>query len=301
MGEYGLKIYLMEDETRNISILESINAKILGEDIIDILSALPETDYANLNWFSNCFEPVSNEHGQSSGDANSTSASISTTTTRAYTMWDSDLYWFGSVYAKVGIKLIATNNVPTIGTSSGLCTSKLNYEYIIDASDAAYNNPLRAAGYFRVTNIEIQGSCGPGYYFNQAMWNGAGRKTLAANLSLDASISLSVSVFSAGLSLSPDTVSMPKGNTVSLCDKNCKEPDVMPRKAEIEYTRLVLGNLNDCADFADYICYSHGVSSANRFKCYQAKWSFDITKKNARIGYNSYKSDQILYCTTYFT
>lgn len=283
MGDYGLKIYLMRKGTRDISILEDLDVQI--PDLSSTLVDLEETEYSNLNWFTYCFEPIPEE-----------SASVMPTnvTTTRYTYWDSDTYFFGSVTASLGIKLTATNDTPNVSNTTNF-TSKLEHEYLVNASDSSYNNPLRAAGYFRVEDIGIEATVGQGYYLQQVRWNASGASTISSSKSLNLSIGYGL----AGYTVSATTRSFKKENWLNLVNSECVYYSNMPRHANTEYDDLIISTPSHYADFSAIVV--NIPEYTDKFKCYQTKWTFDITKKNFWAGYSTVKSNQYLYCTSYFS
>ena len=229
IGDYGLKIYLMKKGTRDISILEDVDITI--DNANQLLEELEETEYSNLNWFTNCFEPVTDD----------VASPLSDVTHNYYVYYDSDLYWFGSVYARLGLTLTATNNTPAVGTTgTTLFTANLNHNYNVDASNPSYNNPLRAEGYFRVENIGVEATIGQGYYLQNIAWNGEGASSLSASLSLSAYIGISGRYGGASISISPTTVSFQKNNWCNLVT-NYVNNNTVPRRASTTFT-----NLKDC-------------------------------------------------------
>lgn len=286
IGDYGLKIYLMKKGTRDISILEDVDITI--DNANQLLEELEETEYSNLNWFTNCFEPVTDD----------VASPLSDVTHNYYVYYDSDLYWFGSVYARLGLTLTATNNTPAVGTTgTTLFTANLNHNYNVDASNPSYNNPLRAEGYFRVENIGVEATIGQGYYLQNIAWNGEGASSLSASLSLSAYIGISGRYGGASISISPTTVSFQKNNWCNLVT-NYVNNNTVPRRASTTFTNLKIATPSHYASFNAYVTNDSYVSS--KFKCYQTYWTFDITKKNAWLGYSTDKSGEHLYCTSYF-
>ena len=72
----------------------------------------------------------------------------------------------------------------------------------------------------------------------------------------------------------------------------------------IEDSRIAVSGYIDSNDTSTYFNLSGRVTNdsyvSSKFKCYQTYWTFDITKKNAWLGYSTDKSGEHLYCTSYF-
>lgn len=278
-GDYGLKIYLMKKGTRDISIIEDEN--IVIDYLDEILLNCDETEYSNLNWFANCFEPIpeNNELPFS-------------TTTKEYTYWDTDTYYFGTVWAKMGFKLSSTLDTPSLPNSFG---TKLEFEWIVDASDPAYNNPYRADGYFKVQNIRAESLIGQGNYLQSIMWNGQGATTLSASLSLSLYIGYG-SILGGSVSYTTSPTTFPKANWLYLIDSNCSDT-VKPRQAKTTYTSLVLSKPTH---YADLLVDPVSMSTNSSFNYYQTLWTFDVYKKSSSTSYNLNKSNQTLTSGSYF-
>lgn len=249
----------------------------------NILSFLNETDYSNLNWFTSCFEPVPEVQ-----PANVTKAE--------YKFIDTETYYFGSVQVKLGVILTATNDTPTVSNQASF-TSKLQHSYYVYSTNPSYTQPARAAGYFRVENVNISSAVGQGYYIQQIRWNGSGETTLSSSLSLNAYIGYG-SVLGGNVTLSSTPKSFKKDNWLNLIDSSCTNNN-MPRRADTKFDNLIISTPSHYADFSATITNATNVT--NKFKCYQTIWSFDITKKNMWAGYSSYKTNQSVTCTSYFS
>ena len=280
-GDYGLKVYLMKKGTRDISIIEDTNVEIIN--VQNILDNLEETDYSNLNWFTSCFEPIPE-------------VEPANVTKKEYQFIDTEVYYFGSVQVKLGVILTATNDTPTVSNQASF-TSKLQHSYYVYSTNPSYNQPARAEGYFRVENINISSTVGQGYYIQQIHWNGAGATTLSASLSLNAYIGYG-SIFGGNITLSSSPKSFKKDNWLNLIDRDATDYN-RPRRADTKYTNLIISTPSHYADFSATI--TNATNATDKFKCYQTIWSFDITKKNSWAGYSSYKTNQSVTCTSYFS
>ena len=281
MGNYGLKIYLMKKGTRNISIIEDLSIDISNVD--NILASLYETDYSNLNWFTNCFEPVPE-------------AIPYNVTTREYQFIDSVTYYFGTVAVKLGIILEATNDTPTISNQASF-TSKLEHSYYVYSDNPSYNQPARAEGYFRVENLNIETGIGQGYYIQQVHWNGAGDTSSAISGTLNLYIGYG-SVVGGNITFSSAYKTFNRDNWLNLIDSSCNSNN-MPRQVKTEYDGLIISTPSHYADFSATIINS--TNAPDKYKCYQTIWKFDITKKGTWGNYSSYRTNQSLTCTSYFS
>lgn len=288
MGDYGIKIYLMEKGTRNISIIEGLNVEITN--IESALSNIKETEYSRLNWFENCFEAKKDENSNNNIDT------LSTHTTE-YTYWG-DSYYLGSSNVKIqmGIKLVATNDTPSF-TNGTFFASKLELKYVIKASDPAYNNPARVEDEYRVKNVKVQASVGKGYYMQSVWWNGSGYGSIGASVALSLSVGISYGALGASISVSPNIREFQKDNWLNLVNSECDGYLKMPRKVETKYDNITLGLQSHYLDLSTYVVNNTKISE--KFKAYALVWTFDVLKKGA-WGYNSVVESKELYCTDFF-
>lgn len=282
MGEYGLKIYLMKKGTRDLSILEDLNVEITN--ISEILNNLDETDYSKLNWFTYCFLPTHDE---------SDNIEPYSTNTTSYTYWD-DKYYIGTDTIQLGVKLKATNDTPAVANNTDF-TSKLEFEFVIETSNPAYNNPYRGDGHFRIENVKIQALIGQGYYIQHIAWNGDGEGITNLSPSLGVSVGISYGVLGANISISPTTYSLNKDNTLNLVDSQCDYNTKMPRQVEIEYDNIILSGQRHYLDFLAHVVDNDKISE--KFKMYQTYWTFDVATK----GYYNFSvvDSNHLYCTNW--
>lgn len=284
MGEYGLKIYLMEKGTRNISIMEDLDVEI--PNIYSILSVLDETGYSKLNWFENCFAPITDSEDNIEPYA---------VTHGEYTYWG-DAYFIGSgVRIQMGIKVKGTNDAPAFTNKTSI-TSKMEIEYLIKASDPAYNNPARAEDEYQITNIKIKSSIGQGYYLQRVMWNGSGIGSISVGSSLSLSVGISKGAFGADISFSPNLRDFKKENWVNLVNSECDGNLKMPRVAETKYDNITLRHLDHYLDFCADVVNNTNISE--KFKAYSVCWTFDVQQKGL-WGYSSVEKSKEMICVNW--
>lgn len=289
-GEYGLKIYLQREGTREISLLEDVNVSISNVD--NILSTIESTDYSSMNWFVSCFLPIS-----TSDQTENLISPASLVTNNTFTYWDTEVYAIGSDRIYLGIQMIATNTTPPLSSQTTF-SSLVEYYPIVSSTNPAYADPQRAADMFRVQNIGVTAMIGQGYYLQYASWNASGYTTPALNMSLNFGISLSYGPLGASLEASPSYyVPVYFGSSTILCGSTCSYPYSMPRRAQTMYTGLSFANTGDQAGLT--VIANNIPEMSNKFDCYQTNWTFDIYKKNP-WGIYSYLISDNLYCTSYF-
>ena len=289
-GDYGLKIYLLRNGTREISILEDTN--IIVSNVNKILSQVEETDYSSMNWFTNCFKPLS-----SSNNGNDSVSPSSELTQGTFTYWDTDVYAIGSDLIYLGFQIIATNTTPPVsGQTTFSCI--IQYYPLASSTNPAYAEPQRAADMFRVNNIGVISVIGQGYFLQQASWGAYGYTTPSLNLSLNFEISLSSGVLGGSISAQPSyDVPVYFGAMEDLVKNGSSYPYSMPRKAQTLYSGLSFANTNDEASLSVVVTDIPVISS--KTDIFQIEWTFDIYKKNA-WGIYSYSSSDHVYCTSYF-
>lgn len=276
-GDYGLKVYLMKKGTRDISIIEDTNVEI--PNVQNVLSFLEETDYSNLNWFTSCFEPIPN---------------IEQYDTREYLFVDNEIYYFGSVQVMLGLKLYLTNDTPRV-VGQATFTSKLTHSYYAYSTNPAYNQPARAAGYFRVENIKVDATVGQGYYIQYALWDGKGEESLPISVSANIGIG---NIFSASGSFTFYPFQIPRtSGMVNLIDEHSTN-DNKPKELILPYTGLIISNSTHEANLITQITDMTRVT--NKTNLYTTIWSFDITKKNIWASYSTYRTNESVSCSSIF-
>lgn len=117
-------------------------------------------------------------------------------------------------------------------------------------------------------------------------------------MSATQNLSISIGYGLAGYTISSNTKTFKKENWVNLVGSEAVYYSNMPRYASTKYTNLIIGSPSSYADFA--VTVVNIPEYTNKFKCYQTKWTFNITKRNSSLGYDTKKSNQELYCTSYF-
>lgn len=289
-GDYGLKIYLLRKGTREISILEDTDVKV--SNINRILVNAEETDYSCMNWFTNCFIPISSDT-----NAEDSVSPLSVITTGNFTYWDTEVYAIGSDRIYLGLQILATNTTPPVYDQTTF-SCKIEYNPIADSTNPAYANPQRAADMFRVHNIGVVFMIGQGYFLQEAAWGAYGCTTPSLNPSLSFGISLSYGVVGGSISVQPSYyVPVTLGALTDLCGYGSSYPYSMPRRAQTFYSGLAFANTGDEASLSVRITNIPEIS--DKFACYQTEWTFDIHKKGAWSGYSYSLSDHV-YCTSYF-
>ena len=276
-GDYGLKIYLMKKGTRDISIIEDTDVEIIN--VQSVLNCLEETDYNNLNWLTNCFEPIPN---------------VEQCDTREYLFVDSEIYYFGSVQVMLGLKLTLINDTPSVNGQATF-TSKIKHSYYAYSTNSAYNQPARAAGYFKVENIKVDATVGQGYYIQFALWDGKGEENLPISVSANIGIGNIVST-SGSITFYPFQVPRSSG-MVNLIDEHATY-DNMPKELILPYTGLIISNSTHEANLITQI--TDLTRATKKMNTYTTVWSFDITKKNIWASYSPYRTNESVSCTSIF-